>query len=104
MSVSSEATPTVGRKRPEWMTPTDEQILDTMDDEGNLTPDVLEKRYEVCRSNYASNRLSHMADEGYVERLGTGLYRLTDLAHAFLNGTLDPDAGVPDDTEDESDE
>ena len=85
----------VVRQRAEWMRPVDEHILETMRDEGNMTPDALENTFDVTVANYASNRLSELAKYGLVERLGTGLYRLTDDGRAFLDEELDASALAP---------
>ncbi len=78
----------VVRQRAEWMRPVDEKILETMRDEGNMTPNALEQ-LDVTVANYASNRLSKMATYGLVERVAQGLYRITDDGEAFLNEELD---------------
>jgi predicted transcriptional regulator len=78
----------VARKRADWMRPVDEHILEVMRDEGNMTPNALEMM-DVTVANYASNRLSKMAQYGLVERVVQGLYRITDDGVAFLNGELD---------------
>jgi hypothetical protein len=77
------------RKRAEWMRPVDERIMETMRDEGNLTPYALDETFDVAVANYASNRLSKLAQYGLVERLGRGLYRLTEDGRAFLEEDLD---------------
>jgi hypothetical protein len=87
MSLTAENSDVV-RKRAEWMKPTDERILETMRDEGNLTPRALED-LDVTVQNYASNRLSKMTEYGLVERVSRGLYRLTDDGRAFLDEDLD---------------
>lgn len=89
----------VVRERAEWMRPIDEHILETLRDEGNMTPYALEHEFDVTVANYASNRLSKLADYGLVERLGRGLYRLTDDGRAFLDEELD--AGALDPSNDE---
>lgn len=71
------------------MTQVDESILETMRDEGNMTPGALDERFDVTAANYARDRLSVMCDYGMVERLHRGLYRLTDDGHAFLQEDLD---------------
>lgn len=79
----------VVRKRADWMSSTDEQILETMRDEGNMTPQALDERFNVTAANYARDRLSEMRRYGLVEKLARGLYRLTDDGRAFLNEDLD---------------
>jgi Mn-dependent DtxR family transcriptional regulator len=71
------------------MSSTDEQILETMRDEGNMTPQALDERFNVTAANYARDRLSEMRRYGLVEKLARGLYRLTDDGRAFLNEDLD---------------
>jgi predicted transcriptional regulator len=78
----------VARKRADWMRPVDEHILEVMRDEGNMTPNALEKM-DVTVANYASNRLSKMAQYGLVERVVQGLYRITDDGVAFLDEEID---------------
>jgi len=70
------------------MRPIDEHILETMRDEGNMTPQALYE-FDVAAANYARDRLSEMARYGLVERLSRGLYRLTDAGESFLDEELD---------------
>jgi len=79
---------TVVRQRADWMRPIDEHILETMRDEGNMTPQALDE-FDVAAANYARDRLSEMARYGLVERLSRGLYRLTPEGEAFLDEELD---------------
>lgn len=78
----------VARQRADWMTRTDEEILETLRDKGNLNPAAVEK-FDVTVANYASNRLSKMSDYGLVERIAPGLYRLTEVGDDFLDEELD---------------
>ncbi|ELY94528.1 hypothetical protein [Natrialba taiwanensis] len=70
------------------MRPVDERIMETMRDEGNLTPQAVEK-FGVCSRSHASVRLSTLKKYGLVERISQGLYRLTDAGRAFLDEELD---------------
>ncbi len=70
------------------MTQVDEEILETMREEGNMTPRALED-FDVTVANYARDRLAKMSDYGLVERLSRGLYRLTEEGEAFLDEELD---------------
>jgi len=79
---------TVVRDRAEWMRPRDDEILEVMRDEGNMTPQALEE-FDVAAANYARDRLSILTQYGLVERLSRGLYRLTDEGRAYLNEDLD---------------
>ena len=78
----------VVRKRADWMRPIDERILETMRDEGNLTPRAVAD-FGVTSHSHASDRLSKLAKYGLVERISRGLYRITDEGHAFLDEELD---------------
>jgi len=84
------------RQRAEWMRPVDERILETMRDEGNMTPQALDERFDVAVANYARDRLSMMEKYGLVEKLARGLYRLTDEGEAFLDEELDTSTLTPD--------
>ena len=86
---STVAESDVPRQRAEWMTQTDEAILETMRDEGNMTPVALSETFDVAAANYARDRLSKMTKYGLVEKLSRGLYRLTDDGRAFLDEELD---------------
>ena len=79
----------VVRKRADWMRPVDERILETMRDEGNLTPQALDDAFDVTAANHAINRLSVLEEYGLVERISRGLYRITEDGEAFLNEKLD---------------
>jgi hypothetical protein len=70
------------------MKPVDEVILETLRDEGNLTPQVLSE-FDVATADYASVRLSRMTEYGLTQRIGRGLYRITEDGEAFLNEELD---------------
>ncbi|WP_137291615.1 ArsR family transcriptional regulator [Natronorubrum halophilum] len=70
------------------MRPVDERILETMRDEGNLTPQAVEN-FDVCSRGHASIRLSELEEYGLVERIAQGLYRLGENGRAFLDEELD---------------
>lgn len=76
------------RQRAEWMKPVDDQILELMRDEGNLTPTAVDQ-FGVTVSDYAGDRLGVLAKYGLVERIARGLYRLTDEGRAYLDEDLD---------------
>lgn len=70
------------------MNPIDDQILELMRDEGNLTPRAVED-FGVTVSDHAGDRLAELADHGLVERISRGLYRLTEEGRAYLDEELD---------------
>ncbi len=76
------------RQRADWMNPVDDQILELMRDEGNLTPQAVED-FGVTVSDHAGDRLAVLADYGLVERISRGLYRLAENGRAYLNEELD---------------
>jgi len=86
------------RKRADWMNPVDDQILELMRDEGNMTPGAVEA-FGVSVSDHAGDRLSVLARYGLVERLHRGLYRLTDEGRAYLDEELDAATLTADDAE-----
>ena len=96
--MSSTPGPTeVVRQRAEWMRPVDERILETMRDEGNLTP-LAVSDFGVTSASHARDRLSELARYGLVDRISRGLYSLTDDGEAFLDEELDAATLTPDDT------
>ncbi|RZH66551.1 DUF2161 family putative PD-(D/E)XK-type phosphodiesterase [Natrinema altunense] len=70
------------------MRPVDERIMETMRDEGNLTPQAVDN-FGVCSRSHASVRLSKLNKYGLVDRIAQGLYRLTENGRAFLDEELD---------------
>lgn len=76
------------RKRSEWMTRTDDEILEYLLEERAGTPkriaDVIEKH-----NNYVNARLSILAEYGLVDKPSRGFYTITDLGEAYLAGELD---------------
>jgi len=87
MSSTTQDTPVV-RQRADWMRPVDEHILETMRDEGNLTPRAVDD-FDVTSQSHASDRLTQLARYGLVEKISRGLYRLTDEGRGFLDETVD---------------
>lgn len=76
------------RQRADWMKPVDDQILELMRDEGNLTPRAVDD-FGVAVSDYAGDRFSVLRRYGLVERISRGLYRLTDDGRDYLDEDLD---------------
>lgn len=76
------------RQRADWMRPIDDELLETLADEGNLSPAACE-HLDITSKSYASDRLSKLTRYGLVERVTHGLYRLTDAGRDFLMGDLD---------------
>jgi hypothetical protein len=71
------------------MKPIDDQLLEFMEEEGNMTPGAIEAYGGITGSDYAGERLKVLCNYGLVERLHRGLYRLTDEGRAYLDEELD---------------
>lgn len=76
------------RKRADWMMPADDQILELLRGEGNLTPEAINK-FGGPSADHAMRRCKKLAEYGLVEQIGRGLYRLTDEGRAYLDEELD---------------
>jgi len=88
----------VARGRADWMKPVDDQIMEHLRDERNLTPMAFED-LGVAAANYAGDRCRDLAKYGLVEAWSRGLYRLTDKGHAYLDEELDASRLDPVDAE-----
>jgi len=87
MSVTAES-PDEMRQPAEWMVPSDDRILELLEDEGNLTPRAIED-FGGPVAGHAQDRLPQLARYGLVTRISRGLYRITDQGRAYLDGDLD---------------
>lgn len=93
------------RKDADWMRhPTDERILETIREIGNMTPRALSREGDVERldisRDYAGDRCRQLAEYGLLNRIDRGLYGLTDAGRGYLDETLDASTLTPvDDTD-----
>lgn len=78
----------VMRDRAEWMAPADDVILEILEDKGNLTPKSINEQGGPT-PNYIVNRCSDLSTYGLVEKIGHGLYRITERGEAYLAGEID---------------
>lgn len=62
----------------------DEDIPETLRDEGNLTPQVIGE-FDIATADCTSVRLSRMAEYRLTQRIGRGLYRITKAGESFLD-------------------
>jgi Mn-dependent DtxR family transcriptional regulator len=76
------------RQRADWMVPSDDQILELLDDHKHLTPKGIE-HYGGPSSGHAHDRCSVLVDYGLVERVVQGLYKLTEEGEKYLNEEID---------------
>lgn len=71
------------------MTRADDRILETLDESGLiLSPHVLAVNTDYTRQ-HITNRLSELVDAGLIDKVDTGLYRVTEQGTAYLAGELD---------------
>jgi predicted transcriptional regulator len=70
------------------MKPIDDEIMEVLRDEINLTPKAFED-LGVTAANYAGDRCRELVKYGLVENWSSGLYRLTKQGEAYLDEELD---------------
>ncbi|PHQ46175.1 PhiH1 repressor, partial [Halorubrum sp. C3] len=76
------------RESADWMTPSDDRILELIREYGNLTPIAIESKGGPVRQ-YASERCKELAKYGLLKQVHRGLYGLTDDGRAYLDEELD---------------
>ena len=72
------------------MQPLDDRLLELLDEEGGLTPQVIEER-GITSSDHASRRCRQLARYGLLSRPARGFYKITEEGRAYLAGDLDAD-------------
>lgn len=81
------------RKPADWMVGADDRILETIRDQGNMTPLGLSREGEVERidigRSYAGERCRILVNYGLLKRLDRGLYGVTDQGLGYLDETVD---------------
>ncbi|ARS89859.1 hypothetical protein [Natrarchaeobaculum aegyptiacum] len=76
------------RKRADWMTRTDDEILEYLDEQGAGTPKAIADA--IDRNNqYIGVRCRTLASYGLVEKPSRGFYVITDDGRSYLEGELD---------------
>ncbi|QFU82308.1 hypothetical protein GCU68_07105 [Natronorubrum aibiense] len=79
------------RKRADWMTRADDEILEFLDSQGAGTPKLIAN--EIDRNNnYIGVRCRKLSSYGLVDRPSRGFYVITDRGTAYLEGDLDASA------------
>ncbi|WP_080510047.1 helix-turn-helix domain-containing protein [Haloarcula sp. K1] len=76
------------RKQADWMTPSDDRVLELIREYGNLTPSAIADKGDISRQ-HASQRCSELAEYGLLTRVHRGLYGITDHGIAYLDEELD---------------
>lgn len=78
------------RRRPDWMRPTDDLILETLaKSELVLTPAILAYNLDLDRS-HVNKRLRSFEEHGLVHKPDRGKYGITERGLEYLDGSLDP--------------
>ena len=78
----------VMRESADWMTPSDDRILELIREHGNLTPIAIEAKGGPVRQ-YASTRCKQLSKYGLLNQVHRGLYGITDDGRAYLDEELD---------------
>jgi Mn-dependent DtxR family transcriptional regulator len=78
------------RQSGKWMTIWDDRILELIDDRGAGNPSALADHENIrVSSAHVSRRLGTLADHGLLEKVGPGVYVLTDDGEKYLAGDVD---------------
>jgi len=83
------------RKPAEWMVYADERILEFLSEYGNHQPaQIADRMSELGESlqyhrKYIGKRCRKLAEYGFLENLGNGIYTVTDIGREYLEGELD---------------
>jgi predicted transcriptional regulator len=77
------------RKRGEWQTPLDDEILELLaSSELVLSPSIIAYNLDRSREGVAS-RIAVLTDVDLVEKVDRGKYRITEEGEQYLSGNLD---------------
>ena len=74
----------------DWMKPIDDRLLEYLDAEGTATPKSIadDSRIDYDRQ-YIGVRLRTLQETGLIEKVGRGVYRITDRGQGYLAGVED---------------
>lgn len=84
------------RKRADWMTRADDEILEYLASESAGTPKVIADALDRSNS-YIGVRCRKLASYGLVDRPSRGFYVITDEGRSYLEGELDASSLTVDD-------
>ena len=74
----------------EWMTKADERILEYLDAEGKAQPKMISDDERVLfEGKYINQRLYNLLEAGFVQRVGRGVYVITEQGEDYLAGEFD---------------
>jgi repressor of nif and glnA expression len=78
------------RKSGAWMTIWDDRILEIVREKGSGTAaELVEEKYIRISKSSISRRLNILADHKMLDRLGNGVYVITEKGINYLEGELD---------------
>ncbi|PSQ31806.1 hypothetical protein BRD16_01670 [Halobacteriales archaeon SW_6_65_46] len=80
------------RKSADWMVLLDDRCLELLreDEDGLLSPsEIAEDERITYGSNYVGKRLRKLAENGYVQRFGNGVYQITEQGASYLDEEYD---------------
>lgn len=81
------------RESADWMTSSDERILEVCASEGNMTPRAVSKEGRIARVDitrkYAGARMRELAKYGLLCRIDDGIYGVTEEGKQYLQMELD---------------
>ncbi len=78
------------RKSAEWMAHADERILELLDQTEPRSPtEIVDDGRVHFSRQHVNNRCLILAERGLLQKLGNGVYRITDDGRAYLAGDLD---------------
>ena len=77
------------RKRADWMTQLDDEILELLDSSDLiLSPSIIAINIDRSREGVA-HRLSTLSEYGLIEKIDRGKYVITENGSKYLNGEFD---------------
>ena len=78
------------RKPPNWLTQTDERILEFLEKEVKASPMEMADSGLISKDNkYISQRLTVLLGADLVQKTARGVYRITDRGQGYLAGVED---------------
>jgi len=78
------------RKSGSWMTIWDDRILEYIEENESGSPkELLDSGYFDVSRGHISRRLRKLAEKGFLDHLGNGVYIITNRGEAYLNEELD---------------
>lgn len=77
------------RPRVDWMAPTDDAVLELLDESGLILSTTIIAINLGYEPNWISTRVTKLEDHGLIERIEEGKFEISDEGRAYLAGDLD---------------